>query len=76
METKILSWVEVHPEKCTGCIICQLECSFTKLGVFNPAEARIIIDRVDDDPQISFTDECDECGVCARACIYKALVLI
>ena len=68
--------IDVHREKCTGCIICQLECSFVKLGVFNPAESRILIYRIDDDPQIEFTDECDNCGICARLCPYGALVLV
>ncbi|MGQ9630403.1 MAG: 4Fe-4S dicluster domain-containing protein [bacterium] len=31
----------VYPEKCTGCMMCELACSMKKTGAFNPAESRI-----------------------------------
>lgn len=70
-----ISRIEVHAENCVTCLQCQLNCSFQKTKEFNPSAAHIIIERVDDAPQIRFTKECDECGVCARYCIYGALVL-
>ena len=33
----------IIPEKCTGCRVCQLECSFKYHNVFNPALANIEI---------------------------------
>ena len=72
---KVLSKIVVHPERCTGCLICQLMCSFSKLKMFNPAEAYIKIEWVDDEPKISFTDDCDECGICVGYCIYGCLTL-
>ena len=75
VRSKVVSKIAVHPERCTGCLICQLMCSFSKLKVFNPSQAYIVIDWVDDKPKISFTDDCDECGICVRFCVYGALTL-
>lgn len=33
----------VFPEKCTACKLCELACSFTKIGEFNPIRSRIKI---------------------------------
>ena len=38
-KTKVL----IKPEKCTGCRVCQLECSFKYHKVFNPALSNIQI---------------------------------
>lgn len=67
----------VHPENCVRCYRCELECSFSKTRVFNPEEAFIKIDWdwLNDEPRISFTDDCDGCGLCAKSCIYGALTL-
>jgi ferredoxin len=67
--------IMLHPENCVWCEMCQLQCSFSKTGTFNPAKARIKILRSweDDDPRISFTNDCDQCGICAKFCVYGAL---
>ncbi len=65
--------IEAHPERCTGCLICQLMCSFTFEGRFNPSRARIKIDRADGSCRISFSRECTLCGRCAEHCLYGAL---
>jgi len=66
----------VDNNKCVGCLACALHCSFSRQGLFNPFNAYIRIstpiDRAND---ISFTDDCDNCGICARYCPYGALVL-
>ncbi|MDY6918375.1 MAG: 4Fe-4S binding protein [Chloroflexota bacterium] len=44
---------------------------------FNPSKARIRVRRLvgaDTEYEISFTGECDNCGICARYCPYGALV--
>jgi len=65
--------IEVHPERCTGCLICQLRCSFEYTpNIFNPSKARIVIDPTNRQ-KISFTEECNNCGLCARFCLYDAL---
>ena len=35
----------VDPEKCTGCEICVLYCSFEKTETFNPTRSRVNIIR-------------------------------
>ena len=66
----------VHVENCTGCRICQLICSLTYKQRFSPAEAFIQIDDVYElTPKISFTDNCIQCGQCAKHCLYGALEL-
>ena len=37
----------VDPEKCTGCRICELACSFAKNREFNPAVSRIKVLKVE-----------------------------
>ncbi len=60
--------IVVEPERCTGCLICALR--------FNPMKARImVITYFDRDNEISFEDQCDSCGICARHCPYGALTL-
>jgi electron transport complex protein RnfB len=67
--------IAVHPEKCVGCLICQLRCSMRFTDSFNPSRAKIIINMASDmlGAEIIFTGECDLCGICARNCPYGAL---
>jgi len=63
-------------EKCCGCLICQLRCSFRFEKAFNIAKAAIRVNRFvkgGSDYFISFTEKCDACGICARHCPYGAL---
>ena len=65
-----------HPEDCAGCLMCQMRCSFAFTGRFNPAESRVLIQRpITGNCQISFSDECNDCGLCARVCAYGAIRL-
>ncbi|NVM02567.1 MAG: hypothetical protein HWN67_09545 [Candidatus Helarchaeota archaeon] len=63
----------VHEENCTGCLICQLICSFTHKKTFNPSASCILIQTLNHSKKISFTSECNNCGLCAKYCLYKAL---
>ncbi|MHA1230016.1 MAG: 4Fe-4S dicluster domain-containing protein [Candidatus Helarchaeota archaeon] len=68
--------IETDPRKCTGCLICQLQCSFYNEKIFNPELSRIKIKKTAYDIEaIEFTEDCTECGVCARFCAYGALKL-
>lgn len=67
----------VRPENCTGCLICQLRCSWRFEKAFSTAKAAIRIRRLvggEREFDISFTERCDNCGICARYCPYGALV--
>lgn len=69
--------IKVDESKCTGCLICELRCSLRFEKAFNPSKAQIRIRRLvgaDNEYEISFTEECDNCGICARYCPYGALI--
>jgi ferredoxin len=69
--------IKVDASKCTGCLVCELRCSFRFEKAFNPSKALIKIRRLvgsDNEYEISFTDRCDNCGICARYCPYDALI--
>jgi len=68
----------ITPDRCTGCLRCQLTCSFQYYKVFNLALARIKVLMTNDGGlsyQVYNTDECIKCGRCARACVFGALQL-
>jgi ferredoxin len=67
----------VYPEKCAGCITCQVMCSVRHLGEFNPLKSyiRVIRDHGIRTTSLDFTEDCTWCGYCARFCNYGALVL-
>ena len=65
--------VEVSPEMCVQCYACQLICSFTYTGTFNPEKERIIIDPR---TSIDYDDDCVAgCSLCVKYCAYGALKL-
>jgi len=66
--------IETEPQKCTGCLRCKLICSFQHKKEFNLDQAYILI--VENDQgigKITFTDDCDMCGLCVQYCVYGAL---
>lgn len=68
--------IRADASKCAGCMMCMLCCSFRLDGMFNLAAARIQIRKLlgqANEFEITFTDECDNCGICARYCPYGAL---
>ncbi|MFC1822290.1 hypothetical protein ACFL9T_06250 [Thermodesulfobacteriota bacterium] len=68
--------VEVHPENCVGCMLCQMRCSLAYEKMVNPLKSRIIIGYpITGNRGISFKDECEDCGLCANMCTYGALTL-
>ena len=67
--------IRAIPEACRGCRICQLVCSFAWKRSYNPAQSRILIEDEDATKTvgITFTDECNDCGICVTYCFYGAL---
>jgi len=66
--------LEVIPEKCTGCIQCELACSWVQTGTFQPARSLIRVHLFDD--QASYAPyacfQCDEAW-CMNACPVGAI---
>ena len=69
----------INARNCRGCRSCQLACSFSKAGVFNPAKSMIRLER---DIEAGHTapmicpigcDLCEGDPVCVRACTYGAI---
>ena len=69
--------VEVHPERCVGCMICLLRCSFKWTDSFNPLKANSEVIRVGGTKtsEIRFKDTCENCGYCTQFCIFGARTL-
>jgi len=69
--------IKVYPENCAGCLVCELRCSLRFEKAFNPSKAAIKVRRLvgeENEYAVSFTDKCDNCGICARYCLYEALI--
>ncbi len=69
--------ITVDDSRCSGCLICELRCSLRFEKSFRPARAAIVIRRQvgsASEFRVSFTENCDNCGICARYCSYRALI--
>lgn len=64
--------IRIYPTECMECRVCQLICSLTYTGSFNPEKSCIVIKPPD---EISFTEECRVgCSLCTRYCDNKAII--
>ena len=77
MGSQRIKEIEVVAEKCCACFVCQLRCSFRLVGAFNLAQAALTIERRYGQvgSEITFTEECDGCTLCAVYCPYGALTV-
>ena len=68
--------LHINPEKCTGCLQCEMACSFENYGVFAPAKSRIkVFDFHDTGKKVPYTcTQCDEAW-CLHACPVEAIVV-
>jgi Fe-S-cluster-containing dehydrogenase component len=70
--------IKVNAKECAECLCCQLICSFTYTGSFNPEKAKIIVEPITDpgkERKISFASDCIEgCSLCTRYCVFGAIV--
>ncbi len=65
-------------EQCSGCLRCVLACSFftSEEKAFSLSKARIQVlpGETDAGPfEITFSSECDGCGICVRYCDFGVL---
>ena len=74
-----VDYLVVNVKNCRGCRSCQLACSFSKAGVFNPAKSMIHLER---DVETGHTapmicpigcDLCEGDPFCIRACRYGGI---
>jgi anaerobic carbon-monoxide dehydrogenase iron sulfur subunit len=69
--------LQIDAEKCTGCMLCVLSCSFEKEHFFSPSFARLKVLRDEDDGYWNFAPSvcefCDE-PACVEVCPSEALV--
>ena len=64
------------PAKCTGCLQCELACSFDNEGIFNPAKSRIKVFKFEDEGRfVPYT--CTQCAEawCMHACPVEAITV-
>jgi len=66
--------LNINPDKCTGCMQCELACSYENYGLFNPARSRIkVFDFHQSGRKVPYTcTQCDEAW-CMRACPVEAI---
>jgi len=76
--TKAKFDIVTRPERCVGCRLCQMRCSFrfTKSFSFTAAHVEVSYNERQQIHQIRFDGQCDSCGLCARACTYGAIALL
>jgi carbon-monoxide dehydrogenase iron sulfur subunit len=68
--------LKIIPEKCTGCMQCELACSWVQTGRFQPSRSVIRVSVFDEEasyaPYTCF--QCDEAW-CMQACPVNAIVI-
>lgn len=68
--------LSIDPDKCTGCLQCELACSFESEGIFNPSKSRIKVFHFHDEGRaVPYT--CTQCADawCLQACPVDAITL-
>ena len=68
--------LQIVPDKCTGCMQCELACSFVQTGTFQPSQSLIRVSVFDE--QASYAPlacvQCDEAW-CMNTCPTNAIVI-
>ena len=72
----MLRSLHIEPEKCTGCLECELACSFENEGAFKPSQSRIKVFTFHQEGRfVPYTcTQCDEAW-CMQACPVEAITL-
>ena len=68
--------LHINAEKCTGCLQCEMACSFENYGTFAPAKSRIkVFDFHETGRKVPYTcTQCDEAW-CLHACPVEAITV-
>lgn len=72
----MLKALQLEPEKCTGCLQCEMACSYENEGVFNPSKSRIKVFTFHEEGRFApYT--CSQCAEawCLHACPVEAIVI-
>ncbi len=72
MNSEIKRRIFVQKEKCNGCRICELRCSFEHETIYSPHLSRIHVIK-DEVEGITIPKTCVICGKCIDACPEKAI---
>ena len=69
--------LHINPDKCTGCLQCEMACSYENYGVFAPAKSRIkVFDFHHTGRKVPYTcTQCDEAW-CLHACPVEAIRML
>ncbi len=72
----MLKSLQIEPEKCTGCLQCEMACSYEATGLFNPAISRIKVFTFHEEGRfVPYTcTQCEEAW-CMHACPVEAIVI-
>jgi carbon-monoxide dehydrogenase iron sulfur subunit len=66
--------LHIDPGKCTGCLQCEMACSYEHTGMFNPSKSRIkVFDFHHEGRKVPYT--CTQCAEawCLNACPVEAI---
>ena len=61
-ECKAMSKIQINPEVCKGCGLCQKNCPVSAIEGEGPGTKRVINQ-----------DKCIKCGTCIASCPFKAI---
>jgi len=72
--------IEIYPDKCTGCHLCEVACSFSRYHYINPelSKIRILNDNNDGQVKIEVSSFCSHCvqPVCQEFCATAAIKIV
>ena len=72
----MLKSLQIEPEKCTGCLQCEMACSYHHEGIFNPSKSRIKVFTFHQEGRFApYT--CTQCAEawCLHTCPVEAIVI-
>jgi carbon-monoxide dehydrogenase iron sulfur subunit len=78
MESSSDKVLVVDADQCTGCSVCELICSMSKHGEYNPRKSyiRVMRNREMSVDIVARSARCDLCGKCVEWCLPRALKIV